>query len=92
MQNAPPSAPPQGPAQGQSLAAAVDEIRSGSQRVWLVLSHVDSPACAQAIIDDLGSQFAVSDAREFTHIEVRLFSASRGPLPLGPSQARAACP
>jgi mannosyltransferase len=92
LQNAPPSAPPQGPAQGQSLAAAVDEIRSGSPRAWLVLSHVDSPACAQAIVEDLGSQFAASDAREFTHIEVRLFSASRGPLPLGPSQARAACP
>jgi hypothetical protein len=92
LQDAPRSAPPQGPDPGQSLAAAVDEIRSGSPRVWLVLSHLDSPACAQAIVEDLGSQFAASGAREFTHIEVQLFSASQGALPLGSSRARAACP
>lgn len=85
-------APPQGPAYGQSLAAAVDEFRRVSPRVWLVLSHLDSPACAQAIAEDLGSQFTGSEAREFTHIEVRLFSASRGPLPPGPARTAAACP
>ncbi len=85
-------APPQSPAYGQSLAAAVDEFRRASPRVWLVLSHLDSPACAQAIAEDLGSQFAGSESREFTHIEVRLFSASRGALPPGPARTPAACP
>jgi mannosyltransferase len=85
-------APPQGPAYGQSLAAAVDEFRRAAPRVWLVLSHLDSPACAQAIVDDLGSQFAASETHEFAHIGVRLFSASRGPLRPGPAGTPAACP
>jgi mannosyltransferase len=85
-------APPQGPVHGQSLAAAVDEFRRGAPRVWVVLSHLDSPPCAQAIMEDIGSQFAASEAREFTHIEVRLFSGSHGTLPLEAAHTPAACP
>jgi mannosyltransferase len=85
-------APPRGPAYGQSVAAAVDEFRRGAPRVWLVLSHLDSPACAQAIVDDLGSQFAASEPQEFTHIDVLLFSASRGARPPGPARTPGACP
>jgi hypothetical protein len=92
LRDVPGSAPPQGPVHGQSLAAAVGEFRNGSPRVWLVLSHVDSPACAQAIVEDLGAQFAATGVRAFTHIDVQLFSASRGTLPLGPSRTPTECP
>jgi mannosyltransferase len=87
-----PDGPPQGPAYGQSLAAAVDEFRQGAPRVWLVLSHLDSPACAQAIVEDLGSQFVASEPQEFTHIGVRLFSASRAPGPPRTARTPGACP
>jgi mannosyltransferase len=86
------TAPPQGPVHGQSLAAAVDAFRRGPARVWLVLSHLDIPACAQAISEDLGAQFMASEARDFVHIQVRLFSGSRGSVPAEPARTLAACP
>jgi 4-amino-4-deoxy-L-arabinose transferase-like glycosyltransferase len=68
-------ASPQGPRHGQSLAVATAEARAQAPRVWLVLSHVDSPACQRAVARDLGSRFASGTRRAFTQIEVDLFSA-----------------
>lgn len=73
----PRSAPPQGPRRGQSLAAAAAESRAWAPRVWLVLSHVDSPVCAQAVAGELEARFGTVDRRDFTQIEVDLFSDPR---------------
>lgn len=88
-------ASPLGPARGQSLATAVAEFRTRAPRVWLVLSHADSPACGQAIAEAFHSRFATLERHDFAHIEVHLFSGLRPPLPVQsprPDSIATACP
>jgi len=70
-------APPQGPAPGQPLAAAVAAAEQSAPRVWLVLSHADSPACEDAIARDLRASFRTVERHAFTHIAVELLTDPR---------------